>query len=609
MSASLLSGNAALGLSASPARAQGAKVPAAGAADETAFQLAVGSVGEQGRRTAERQPGPGASDTAPKAEKTPEPQPPRLAAFGDPAPRLHKWILGMDANPAAGDLLLTGGALVPEDQASEAPVDASVDSSDETRVPEPQPRGDKDTLPPVADEAPPMLRSQETDWSRPAPAETQTSSDSKLPDGEVVPDKPEAADEAKQPPEPESSPLHANSRPESQASDAGYVPRGAAEVAEPDAEPPRSELWSSTPDQPVRTDRVVVDTVSRLAPVQAPHSAQPDKTNAAPEPQNPRPEAMGHSLQPLAAVAGQGTKVAATPAAATAARPVVGSKAAIAQNVDPGVEHAAPDAPERAVDDFGKQDRPRLDDTGRNPPTRDPVGDQRSQPRSAPLDVRGQSAGARDPSGVQAVQLTSQTPQTPQTAMVTVVEARQYPGVAPQQANTEAIVRAVSGNEIWSAALRGETAVQSSAPLQTLKIRLNPAELGMVDATLRLAGDRLMVELSVDTPEAYRQLSESRQTVLNALRGQGYGVEQISVQLAASDRSSQQGTSTGQQQGSFDGQPTQDNSRQSGEGGRFGQENGHGDDRGSGNAARGNTPAGEPPDLPHGVPSDGAVYL
>lgn len=198
---------------------------------------------------------------------------------------------------------------------------------------------------------------------------------------------------------------------------------------------------------------------------------------------------------------------------------------------------------------------------------------------------------------------------------LTVVEARQYPGIGPLQTSASAIVSAISGNEGWQAMLGGGATIpatpvnRSGAPLNTLTIQLRPAELGSVNAVLRLSGDQLVVELKVETIEAYRQLSESQNAIVKALKGQGYSIEQITIQQAAPDRplpfqSAVAGQNNGQTSGEAAGQPGHDNPTQA-DGGRTGQDNSH--DDGYENEGRG------PEDLSGGNSSrtgvDGAVYL
>ncbi|MCR9137903.1 MAG: flagellar hook-length control protein FliK [Alphaproteobacteria bacterium] len=195
------------------------------------------------------------------------------------------------------------------------------------------------------------------------------------------------------------------------------------------------------------------------------------------------------------------------------------------------------------------------------------------------------------------------------TANLTVVEARQFPGIAPSQSNTAAIVSAISGNENWHAMLRGGDTIAAPAasrpgtPLNTLMIQLRPAELGSVNAVLRLSGDQLVVEMKVETIEAYRQLSDNQTAIVKALKGQGYAIEQISILQMAVDRPvSQQGN--GQMANGAAGQQNHENFTQS-NGGQTGRGNSH--DDAYGQEGRG------PEDLSGGHssrgPADGAVYL
>ena len=67
------------------------------------------------------------------------------------------------------------------------------------------------------------------------------------------------------------------------------------------------------------------------------------------------------------------------------------------------------------------------------------------------------------------------------------------------------------------------------ASAQSLKIQLHPAELGMVTATLRFAGEQLSIELKVENHEAYRRLSSDSEAIVKSLRDLGYDIERVSV--------------------------------------------------------------------------------
>jgi len=90
----------------------------------------------------------------------------------------------------------------------------------------------------------------------------------------------------------------------------------------------------------------------------------------------------------------------------------------------------------------------------------------------------------------------------------------------------------------------------------TLKIQLNPIELGMVTATLRMSGDQMTVELTTEKMEAYERLSVDSDTIVKSLRGLGIQVDQLTVQppqVTATGAARPEGTSAqtfsgGQQQ-------------------------------------------------------------
>jgi chemotaxis protein MotD len=128
---------------------------------------------------------------------------------------------------------------------------------------------------------------------------------------------------------------------------------------------------------------------------------------------------------------------------------------------------------------------------------------------------------------------------------VTVVDSRRY--IAPvSTTNGASITAAMLGDSEWVGAMSpgselANAATQSSQGkvVHTLKIQMTPIELGSVTATLRLSGEELSVQLTVDNPAALRQLSNDQTDILKALRAQGLVVDQVQVnmQVATVDRS------------------------------------------------------------------------
>ncbi|MDX3926369.1 MAG: flagellar hook-length control protein FliK [Shinella sp.] len=157
---------------------------------------------------------------------------------------------------------------------------------------------------------------------------------------------------------------------------------------------------------------------------------------------------------------------------------------------------------------------------------------------------------------------------------VTVVESRRYIGLA-QPGNASAVTSAIVEDPEWARALASKQALDAPTGkvVNTLKIQMQPIDLGLVNATLRLHGDELVVSLQVETGEAYRQLKDDQESIVKALRGHGFAVDQVSVQLLPTDRSASAGHQ--QQQGS-DQQSQLAGQQQQARGGDGGRQNGEG---------------------------------
>ncbi|MDH4440385.1 MAG: flagellar hook-length control protein FliK [Rhizobium sp.] len=142
---------------------------------------------------------------------------------------------------------------------------------------------------------------------------------------------------------------------------------------------------------------------------------------------------------------------------------------------------------------------------------------------------------------------------------VTVVDARRY--IAPASTtNAASITAAMLGDTEWVSAMSSGSELANAAAhssqgkvVNTLKLQMSPIELGSVTATLRLSGEELSVQLTVDNPAALRQLSNDTSDILKALRAQGLTVDhvQVNMQAPSVDRSADAGSNNAasQQQG------------------------------------------------------------
>lgn len=126
---------------------------------------------------------------------------------------------------------------------------------------------------------------------------------------------------------------------------------------------------------------------------------------------------------------------------------------------------------------------------------------------------------------------------------VSVLESRRYLGLV-QNPNSANVTAALSGDKEWAQAMQPSSALSNAAEwtstgkvVNTLKIQMSPIDLGLVTATMRLSGDTLNVDLKVETGAAYRQLKEDHGKILEALRSQGYAVDNVTISMAPVERS------------------------------------------------------------------------
>ncbi len=146
--------------------------------------------------------------------------------------------------------------------------------------------------------------------------------------------------------------------------------------------------------------------------------------------------------------------------------------------------------------------------------------------------------------------------QVPETVInpVTVMDQRRY--LAPAQDNALAVVNTIGSNHEWVSAMQPDSSLANAAAMagsgkvvNTLKIQMHPIELGLVTATMRLQGEELSVELKVESGAAYRQLKDDQSRIVEALKAQGFSVDQVSVVMAPERTDSGNGQSSTMQNG------------------------------------------------------------
>jgi chemotaxis protein MotD len=117
-----------------------------------------------------------------------------------------------------------------------------------------------------------------------------------------------------------------------------------------------------------------------------------------------------------------------------------------------------------------------------------------------------------------------------------VGETNNIATASPQNTQTVAsLATAMASNSDWSAAARELRAANPAAetpapgPVRDLRIQLNPASLGEVNARLRISGEQLSVEIRVDNSEAFQRLSGDREAIATALRALGFKVDDVTI--------------------------------------------------------------------------------
>jgi chemotaxis protein MotD len=152
-------------------------------------------------------------------------------------------------------------------------------------------------------------------------------------------------------------------------------------------------------------------------------------------------------------------------------------------------------------------------------------------------------------------------PGTLKTETITVLDSRRYLGFGVGE-NASNLLSAASSNKEWTAAMQPSSALTdptrasgTGSVVNTLKLQLTPDNLGTVTAHMRLVGDQLSIHLTVHSSMAYRELSDDSKPMLDALRAQGFNVDQVTVSMAPSTDSSN--SSADQQQGGNNAQTQQ----------------------------------------------------
>lgn len=310
---------------------------------------------------------------------------------------------------------------------------------------------------------------------------------------------------------------------DSRLAEASALP--AADVASTDSIEPTRTPPADVTDAPLRPSIAATEKSDVRAPVanddiQAVSSGSATASQT-PVAEAPKAPAATDKIQPIAAPA-----IGSPPLAATVA---VASTSGADQR---GLKIAAPD-PDRA-------------------PTTDPRGERVTSSEATEatdVDVRPQSPSAERTSPRNAAsdgRDTGRSPieqPTPDPAKPVIAGATTVAQQAPQpQAATPAglVISTLGADPAWSAYFQ-ETQPGHPGRVTSLKIQLNPSELGMVTAHLLPGDDGLTVELIAESVDAQNKLAADTDLIARSLRAIGIDIDRVTVQLATRNDAVAQG--------------------------------------------------------------------
>lgn len=164
----------------------------------------------------------------------------------------------------------------------------------------------------------------------------------------------------------------------------------------------------------------------------------------------------------------------------------------------------------------------------------------------------------------------------------TVLDARRYLGFSTET-NGTALAAAIRSDPAWTEALHAAqrtdlgTLANTVTEVNTLKLEMNPENLGTMVASLKLKGEELTVELRVNTVEAYHHLTADHDEIVKSLQDQGFSIDKVTVQLNATDRTDTGADRDLARQGQRDGQGDGRATQRDGQGGQPGRNDGQRD--------------------------------
>lgn len=296
-------------------------------------------------------------------------------------------------------------------------------------------------------------------------------------------------------------------------------PAGMDDAPEPEPEAPQPDpLDAALAAFPTPTAEEATDETKAVELPAAPAPRQRgDKARAAAEqvaaatPADEAAETEGEGEAPRAPAANATDAAVAAPARASAAGAPAGPAPA-----KPSVTS------EPAAD---RQARPPAD-------TAETAAERQPRPAAPRPASEGVAAARAQPAGPQAADGAQ-----PRVSVLGFSTAMAPAASAPLGPTAAGLVAALEAEPAWRAA--AAEAAASAGPrapqpgtVSTLRIQLNPAELGMVTARLTATGSQLEIEIRVESNDARQRLTSDSDAILKALRAVGFDIDRVTIQQA-----------------------------------------------------------------------------
>jgi len=132
---------------------------------------------------------------------------------------------------------------------------------------------------------------------------------------------------------------------------------------------------------------------------------------------------------------------------------------------------------------------------------------------------------------------------------------------------SQTLIEAIRQNSNWSEASAtspvrtSETVKADGSIVRSLRIQLNPVELGKLDLNLRVRSGQLQIEVRIETEQTYRAVSADREAIIDVIKNLGYKVDSLVVAGPSTDGrpSLQNGLRSGEQ--TFQGEKNEHSAR------------------------------------------------